>query len=168
MNIRLYLNPQSRTTSLTLQQTLRGVAEAFKSYQALSHKYLKGELTDKPQLSKYRKKGGMGVITYQKFALKLENGQVKVPLVRKVKAAFKVDSFILDFPSNLEFKEIREIRILPRNFCFYVEWVYELKADRPQLDQAKVIGIDHGVDNWLNCVSNVGTSFIIDGKHPPL
>ena len=25
--------------------------------------------------------------------------------------------------------------------------------------------IDHGVDNWLTCVSNVGTSFILDGKH---
>ncbi|WP_293160210.1 transposase [Okeania sp. SIO2C9] len=151
--------------SQAAQQTLRGVAEAFKSYQALSQKYLKGELTDKPQLPKYRKKGGMGVITYPKQALKLKNGQVKVPLGRKVKAAFKVDSFLLDFPSNLEFKEIREIRILPRNFCFYVEWVYELKADLPRLDKAKVIGIDHGVDNWLSCVSNVGTSFIIDGKH---
>ena len=66
------------------------------------------------------------------------------------------------------FKEIREIRILPRNGCFYVEWVYKLKTDQPQLDNAKVLGIDHGVDNWLSCVSNVGTSFIIDGKHPPL
>jgi hypothetical protein len=46
------------------QQTLRGVAEAFKSYKELCSKYNKGELADKPQLPKYRKKGGMGVITY--------------------------------------------------------------------------------------------------------
>ncbi|WP_293155169.1 hypothetical protein [Okeania sp. SIO2C9] len=57
---------------------------------------------------------------------------------------------------------------MPRNDCFYVEWVYELKAAQPQLYKAKVLGIDHGVDNWLSCVSNVGISFIIDGKHPPL
>lgn len=151
--------------SQAAQQTLRGVAEAFKSYKELSKKYNKGELTDKPQLPKYRKKGGMGVITYPKQALKLEKGKVRVPLGKKVKSLFKVDSFFLDFPSNLEFKEIREIRILPRNSCFYVEWVYELKADKPQLDKDKVLGIDHGVDNWLSCVSNVGTSFIIDGKH---
>ncbi len=25
--------------------------------------------------------------------------------------------------------------------------------------------IDHGMDNWLTCVSNVNTSFIVDGKH---
>ncbi|MEZ2248946.1 RNA-guided endonuclease InsQ/TnpB family protein [Microcoleus sp.] len=29
----------------------------------------------------------------------------------------------------------------------------------------KALGIDHGIDNWLTCVSNSGTSFIIDGKH---
>jgi IS605 OrfB family transposase len=152
-------------SSQAAQQTLRGVAEAFKSYQELSKKYNKGELTDKPQLPKYRKKGGMGVITYPKQALKLEKGQVRVPLGKKVKALFKIDSFFLDFPSNLEFEKIREIRILPRNGCFYVEWVYELKATQPQLDKNKVLGIDRGVDNWLSCVSNVGTSFIIDGKH---
>jgi IS605 OrfB family transposase len=28
-----------------------------------------------------------------------------------------------------------------------------------------VLGIDHGINNWLTCVSNVGTSFIVDGKH---
>ena len=26
------------------------------------------------------------------------------------------------------------------------------------------MGIDHGLDNWLTCVSNIGKSFIIDGK----
>jgi transposase len=93
--------------SQAAQQTLRGVAEAFKSYKELSKKYNKGELADKPQLPKYRKKGGMGVITYPKQALKLEKGKVRVPLGKKVKSLFKVDSFFLDFPSNLEFKEIR-------------------------------------------------------------
>ncbi|WP_293155172.1 hypothetical protein [Okeania sp. SIO2C9] len=93
--------------SQAAQQTLRGVAEAFKSYKELSHKYTKGELTERPQLPKYHKKGGMAVITYPKQALKLELDKVKLPLGLKVKAAFKIDSFFLDFPSNLEFKEIR-------------------------------------------------------------
>ena len=50
--------------SQAAQKILRGVAEAFQSYKALSKKYNKGELAEKPQLPKYRKKGGMGVITY--------------------------------------------------------------------------------------------------------
>ncbi|MFM6520549.1 MAG: transposase, partial [Microcystis panniformis] len=32
-------------------------------------------------------------------------------------------------------------------------------------DSTKVLGIDHGLNNWLTCVSNIETSFIIDGKH---
>ncbi len=32
------------------------------------------------------------------------------------------------------------------------------------LDPAKALAIDHGVNNWLACVSNLGHSFIIDGR----
>ncbi|NES05114.1 MAG: IS200/IS605 family element transposase accessory protein TnpB [Okeania sp. SIO2F4] len=151
--------------SQAAQQTLRGVTESFKSYKELSYKHYLGKLKNKPQLPKYRKKGGLGVITYPKQALRLKGNEVRVPLGKKVKAAFKIDSFWLNFPSNLDFKKIREIRILPRNGCFYVEWVYQLEFNKPELDRDKVLGIDHGVDNWLTCVSNVGTSFIVDGKH---
>lgn len=28
-----------------------------------------------------------------------------------------------------------------------------------------MLGIDSGINNWLTCISNVGTSIIIDGKH---
>lgn len=33
------------------------------------------------------------------------------------------------------------------------------------LNASNALGIDHGINNWLTCVSNVGTSFIIDGRH---
>lgn len=151
--------------SQAAQQTLRGVVESFKSYKELARKHSKGEIENCPQLPKYRKKGGFAVITYPKQALKLKENKVRVPLGKKVKAAFKIESFFLNFPSNLDFKKIREMRILPRNGCFYVEWVYQLEVEKPALDKEKVLGIDHGVDNWLTCVSNAGTSFIVDGKH---
>ncbi|MBP0016184.1 MAG: transposase [Cyanobacteria bacterium SBLK] len=148
------------------QQTLMGVAESFKSYKELSKKFKKGELENRPRLPNYRKKGGLGAITYPKQALRLKGENVRIPLGLKVKAAFKVDAFLFPFPSNLDFKKIREIRILPRNGCFYVEWVYKLETlTSASLSDQNVLGIDHGIDNWLTCVSNAGTSFIIDGKH---
>lgn len=151
--------------SQAAQQTLRGVAESFKSFKELSKKYRSGELENCPRLPNYRKKGGLGMITYPKQALRLKGDQVKIPLGRKVKAAFGVEAFWLPFPTNLDFKKIREIRILPRNGCFYVEWVYKLEPQQIELDKDKVLGIDHGLDNWLTCISNRGTGFIIDGKH---
>lgn len=68
-------------------------------------------------------------------------------------------------PSNLSFVNIKEFRIVPRNKCFYIEYIYKQPDIVVKLDTSKVLGIDHGVNNWLTCVSNVGTSFIIDGKH---
>jgi putative transposase len=68
-------------------------------------------------------------------------------------------------PSNLDFNILREVRILPRNGCFYAEFVYPVSVVQPNLDPAKCLGLDHGLNNWLTGVSNVGTSFIVDGKH---
>ncbi|MDF5720590.1 MAG: transposase [Rhizonema sp. PD37] len=164
--------------SQAAQQILRSVAESFKSFKELSKLFRRGELKDKPKPPKYRKPKGLALVTYPKQALKLMDGLIRVPLGNTVKRWFKLDSFTLVMPSNLKFEDIKELRVLPRNRCFYVEFVYEQKSevlgreyslpraspvDVVSLDKSKVLGIDHGVGNWLTCVSNLGTSFIIDG-----
>lgn len=60
---------------------------------------------------------------------------------------------------------IKEIRILPRTSCFYAEFVYQTSVEPIKLNKSNVLGIDHGLNNWLTCVSNVGTSFVVDGLH---
>lgn len=65
--------------------------------------------------------------------------------------------------TNLDFKSTREYRILPRNCCFYLELVYKVESVQADVDFDKVLGIDYGLNNWLTCVSNVGTSFIVNG-----
>ena len=178
--------------SQAAQQILRSVAESFKSFKELSKLFRRGELFDKPKPPKYRKPKGLALVTYPKQALKLIDGEalrteysvrktsrealgtevsaprasrlIRVPLGNTVKRWFKLDSFTLTMPSNLKFEDIKELRILPRNRCFYVKFIYKKKlVNVVKLDPSKVLGIDHGVGNWLTCVSNVGTSFIIDG-----
>ena len=79
---------------------------------------------------------------------------------------FRIDSLFIPIPSNLNFAALKELRILPRNRCLYWEFIYEKEVVvKPQLNQENVLGIDHGLNNWLTCVSNVGTSLIVDGKH---
>lgn len=68
-------------------------------------------------------------------------------------------------PSNLDYAELGELKILPRNGQFYAEFIYKTIAIKAGIDLEKALGIDHGIDNWLTCVSNAGTSFIIDGKN---
>lgn len=147
------------------QQVLGSVYESFKSYRELLKRWKKGELENKPKLPNYRKKGGLAVVSYPKQSIKLVDGMVRIPLGQQVKAWFGPDSFTVPMPSNLKFEQIREVRILPRNGCFYAEFVYKLVPIKADVDSQRVMGIDHGIDNWITCVTNVGTSFIVDGRH---
>jgi putative transposase len=151
--------------SQAAQQVLRTVAESFQSFRELDKKYSKGDLHFKPKLPKYRQGAGYALVTYPKQALRLVDNNIKVPLGTTVKRWFKLEYFLLPMPSNLRFEDIKELRILPRNQCFYSEFVYRQKpASSHALNQDNALAIDPGINNWLSCVSNVETSFIIDGR----
>ena len=148
----------------TAQQILTGVAESFKSFLGLLKAFKNGVITEPPKLPKYRQ-GGMALVTFTGRSIKLKDGMLRFPLGSKVKAWFGLDAFFLPMPSNLDFKAIREYRILPRNGCLYLEFVYKTTNIQTDIDPAKCLTIDHGLDNWLTCVSNISTSFIVDGRH---
>lgn len=150
--------------SQVAQQALTTIAESFKSFVGLLKAYGKGELENRPKLPKYRKQG-LALVSYPSQAVKLKDGMLRFPLGSKVKTWFELDAFYLPMPSNLEYKNIKEFRILPRNRCFYVEFVYKMEQEKPALNTDAVLGIDPGLNNWLTCITNVGTSFIVDGKH---
>ena len=151
--------------SQAAQQILRSVAESFKSFKELDKKYKKGNLDFQARVPSYRKKGGLAMVTYPKQALRLVGDNIKIPLGRTVKRWFKLDSFLIPMPSNLQFSDIKELRILPRNQCFYGEFVYEKESiSVEEVDPKNVLGVDPGINNWLSCISNVGTSFIVDGR----
>jgi putative transposase len=146
------------------QQTCNAVAEAFRSFGELLKLWRRGELAQKPALPNYRKTGLL-TVSYPKRWLKLADEGIRIPLGSKVKAWFGLKEIFLPMPSNLDWRQIKEIRILPRNGTFYAEFVYPVQPVATELDPNKVLGIDHGINNWLTCVTNVGTSFIVDGKH---
>ncbi len=148
----------------TAQQILTGVAESFKSYLGLLKGIKKRTVEQRPRLPGYRQ-GGMALVTFTGRSVKLKDGMLRFPLGSQVKAWFGLDSFNLAMPSNIDYKSIREYRILPRNGCFYLELVYKTEDVQSDVNPDSALMIDHGMDNWLSCVSNVGTSFIIDGKH---
>ncbi|EGJ30583.1 MULTISPECIES: RNA-guided endonuclease TnpB family protein [Moorena] len=150
--------------SACAQQILHSVIESFKSYQALAKLYKSGKLRDKPRVPKYRKKGGMAVVSYPARWVKLKDGQLKFSLGNQVKAWFGIDHFLLPMPSNLDFKSINEFRFVPRNGCFYLEFVYKQSDIEPVQTSGNALGIDPGLNNWLTCVSTTGKSFIIDGR----
>jgi putative transposase len=145
-------------------QTCISVGESVQSFAELLKKSRNGEIEQNPRFPNYRKTGYQ-VVSYPARRLKLIDGQIKFSLGTQVKAWFGIKEFFLPMPSNLDFNSLREVRILPRNRCFYAEFVYPVSIARVPLDLAKCLGIDPGLNNWLTGVSNVGTSFIVNGKH---
>lgn len=147
------------------QQTLTSVAESFKSFVGLLKGAAKGTVDQRPRLPSY-KKDALKLVAFPMADVKLRDVLLRFPLGGKVKAWFGIDAFYLPMPSNLDYKRLREIRILPRNRCFYAEFVYSVESCTPDLDATRCLGIDHGISNWLTCISNCGTpSFIVDGFH---
>lgn len=156
--------------SQVAQQALMGVCESFKSYAALLQKWWKGELADQPKPPHYRKSGGLAGISYPAQPLGLnaaiETGLIRLPLGATIKGLEGVSEIFIPAPANIHPELIREVRIFPRNRCFYVEWIYQRSVEKPTLNPANALGIDPGVKNWLTCVSTKGESFILDGKRP--
>lgn len=148
------------------QQCLTTVAESFKSYLGLVKAVRKGAIEQRPRLPGYRK-NGLALVTFPRADVKLKDSLLRFPLGSKVKVWFGLDAFYLPMPSNLKYEDIREIRILPRNHCFYAEFVYKMPSisQLSIVNKENVLGIDPGINNWLTCVSTVGTSLIVDGKH---
>jgi IS605 OrfB family transposase len=149
----------------SMQQTCLNVGEAFKSFKQLLSLVKKGEIEQKPKPPKYRKSGGLSTVTYPKKWLKLIDNRIRFPLGNQVKAWFGISEFFLPLPTNLKWETIKEVRILPRNGCFYAEFVYSQAVESRHLDPSKALGLDPGLGNWLTCVSTEGDSFIVDGKH---
>nr|WP_293095049.1 transposase [Okeania sp. SIO2F4] len=151
--------------SACAQQTLHSVIESFNSYARSAKMFKLGELAQKPRPPRYRKKNGLAVVSYPARWVKLVDGMLKFSLGKQVKAWFGIDHFLLLMPSNLDFKQIKEFRFVPRNNCFYLEFApQQPQPEKGQPIAGNVLGIDPGLNNWLTCVSNVGKAFIVDGQ----
>jgi putative transposase len=162
----LKINPHFQALySHVSQQALTTVAESFKSFKGLKKAVAEGKVNQKPRLPNYRTKDGLTLLTFPKADVKLKGEMLRFPLGSKVKAWFGLDAFYLRMPTTLDYQAIKEIRILPRNGAFYVEYVYKFKVELPTLDSSKVLGIDPGINNWLACITNISTSFLVDGRH---
>lgn len=140
------------------------VGDAIKSYSELLTLARKGQLDQKPKFPGYRVSGGMNKLSFC-ADFKLVGDKIRLPMGRMCKAWFGLSEFFVPMPSNIDFAEIRQVRIVPRNRSFYVEYVYGVDKVEAVLDPSRVLGLDHGLNNWLTGITNTGLSFIVDGKH---
>jgi putative transposase len=152
--------------STPMQQTLRSVIEAWKSFKGLRDLYFKGQLHFRPKPPNYLEGSKLFKVAYpnsggQKPALK--DGLLRFSLGLTVKRWFGVSSFFIPMPSNLDIAKVKEFTILPKNGAFYLECSYEISTEKHDLDPKQALGIDLGTSaNLAACVDTLGNSFLID------
>ncbi|NEQ78744.1 MAG: IS200/IS605 family element transposase accessory protein TnpB [Moorea sp. SIO2I5] len=148
------------------QQTLKTVGEAIASYNKLVSLYYQGKV-DRPRFPRYRKSGGFAAVTFPRQALTYKEG-LFYPSVSKESKPELLTQITLTPPDFIDPDWVKEVTVRPCYGQLWIDWIIEdgkqPLTDNPKLDYSQAIGIDHGGDNWLTCVSTLGKSFIIDGR----
>ena len=145
------------------QQTLKVVDRCFKSFFALINKAKSGSYQfNMVQLPHYLSKEGWFSLIIPR--IKIKDGSFALPMSRDFKKEHGEIRFTV--PSNIAGKEIKEVRIHPRNHAhfFEIEYIYEQPEIHADVDADKFLGVDLGLDNLATCATSDGASFIIDGK----
>lgn len=145
------------------QQILKEVDNMFKSFFGL----IKLAKKDKYQfrnivLPKYLPKDGFTTLVIG--FIRLNENKLILPYSRLFnkehkKVSIKIPPILLD-------KKIKEIRIIPKVKArfFEIQYCYEAKKVQRNLDKTQALAIDLGIDNLATCITNNGSSFIIDGR----
>ncbi len=154
--------------STPAQQTLRSVIEAFKSFKELRSLLLKGQLHFRPKIPDYLKGSKLFKVAYPNSGgqkPKLVDGTLRFSLGLAVKRWFGVSEFFLPMPSNVDYSQVKEFTILPKNGAFYLELSYEKPSIEHDLDIDQALAIDLGTaDNLAACVDTRGNSLLVDAR----
>jgi IS605 OrfB family transposase len=155
--------------SIPAQQTLISVTEAFKSFKELRSLFFKGELRFRPKAPDYLKGSKLFKVAYPNSGGQrptLVNGQLRFALGLTVKRWFGISEFFLPMPSNVDYSQVKEFTILPKNGAFYLEMSYQKPLSlEHDLDINQALSIDLGTaDNLAACIDTKGNSLLIDAR----
>ncbi|WP_089093041.1 RNA-guided endonuclease InsQ/TnpB family protein [Nodularia sp. NIES-3585] len=154
--------------STPMQQTLISVTEGFKSFKQLRSLFLKGQLHFQPKVPDYLTGSKLFKVAYPNSGGQrplIVNGQLRFSLGLTVKRWFGISEFFLPMPSNVDYSQVKEFTILPKNGAFYLEMSYEVEKPKHDLDINQALSIDLGTaDNLAACVDTLGNSLLIDSR----
>ena len=145
------------------QQILKEVDGSFKSFFGLLKLAKNGQYNFKDiKLPKYLDKDGFTTLVIG--FVRLKDDMLIVPYSNSFRKTHK--EIAIKLPPVLKGKKIKEIRIIPKQHSRYfeIQYIYKVEEVQRELNKENALGIDLGIDNLCTCVTNTGTSFIIDGR----
>ena len=135
------------------QQILRLVDHNYMSFFSLLKQKKSGRYTDAVNKPKYKKPNIEFNLILPSDQISLKNNILKI--TKDIKLNF-----------NYEIKgKIKQAIIKPNNYGYYSIYIqYEDNKSNQIPNKDNILGIDLGLNNLATCVSNVGHSFIMNGK----
>lgn len=114
----------------------------------------------------YRKKGSLFCLIIPVNAVHIKNGYLKVPMSKEFLKRHDNKRIYIPFPKRLEDKKIKEVRICPvsNGQYFKIHYCYLQESEPQDVSIKNVLAIDIGLDNLATCITNTGTTFIMDGR----
>lgn len=139
------------------QQVIAQVFLAIKGWMGSVKEFEKNssKFHSKPKLPKYKsgKKQNMIVFTTASCRVK-QDGYIHF-----------IKNIIQPIKTNVEKKELKQVRIVPQATCYVVEVIYERKEQNLNLQKDNFLSIDLGLNNLCTCTNNVNQKFfIVNGK----
>lgn len=145
------------------QQILKEVDGSFKSFFSLLKLVKQGKYAFTGcKLPHYLPKDGYTTLIIG--FVRLNGNKLILPFSNSFKKTHK--SVEITIPPILLDKMIKEIRIIPKaNARFFeIQYIYEAECIQRNLNTNNALALDLGINNLVTAVSNIGKSFIIDGK----
>ena len=144
------------------QQTLRLLDSNWKSFFKSIKDWSKNKdkYLGKPNLPKYKPKGGQMVLVLTNQQVTQKGHQLRFP---KSFDGFTVTPRCVTLPN---FEKVNQVRIVPCNQVFCVEIVYSIFVDNTVLqNNGRIMSIDLGLDNLATVVTNTGLQpILVNGK----
>ena len=140
------------------QQTLRTVDFAFKSFFDSVGK------VKSARPPRYRKKGSLYNLIITGNSISIRDGYLTVPQSRTYTSV--LNNHRIKMPERLIGKTIKEVKIIPlyKGRAFKIAYCYEIAEQDLKLNRDNSLALDIGLDNLATCVTNFGTSFLMDGR----
>lgn len=145
------------------QQILKEVDGSFKSFFSLLKLVKQGKYAFTGcKLPHYLPKDGYTTLIIG--FVRLNGNKLILPFSNSLKKTHK--SVEITIPPILLDKTIKEIRIIPKaNARFFeIQYIYEAECIQRNLNTNNALALDLGINNLVTAVSNIGKSFIVDGK----
>lgn len=137
--------------SFNAQQIIRLVDQNFRAFFALLRKKLSGQYAGPVKEPGFRKRGDNFNLIFDNTRIYVKNNILK--LYKNLKLKFSYDV-----------KNIKQGIIKKRGNKFVLYITYEEQCNELKPDNNNYLSIDLGLNNFASCFSNVGCSFIVNGK----